>query len=121
MVDDRAILHALDLPLFILRQLEAVVPMHRFIVLVEEVQAVFDVGHQAQLQKIMAYLNQTDYVLLFADSDLNCKAPILLHFGALASYPQANQIVKTHSISTMLAEPASKKQVLHDLQSLKSG
>ena len=120
MLNNLDILRELGLPLFVPRQLEPAVPTHRFVILVEETQAAFGAAHQTQLQKIMSYLNQNDYVLLFADSDLNCKAQILLHFGVLNSIPLTNQCVKTHSISRMLADPASKKQVLHDLQSIRS-
>ncbi len=120
MADDHAILQALDLPIFIPRAKERVLPQHRFVVLVEENQATFSDAHQVQLQKIMQYLNQADFVLLYADSDLACQAQILLHFGGLTALPAARQCVKTHSISMMLTDPASKKQVLHDLQSLKA-
>jgi hypothetical protein len=115
-----AILQALDLPLFIPREQEQPMPQHDFIVIVEESEAEFSAAHQEQLQKIMAYLKQTDFVLLFAHSDFNCKAQTLLHFGTLQGLPQAHQIVTTQSISKMLTDPACKKQVLHDLQSLKS-
>ena len=120
MAYNSAILQELDLSLFVPRQHQTTQPIHRFVVLVEEIQSAFSALHQEQLQKIMSYLNQSDYFLLFADSDLSCKAQILLHFGALATIPDAQQIVKTHSISRMLAEPTSKKQVLHDLQILRS-
>ncbi len=120
MSNNLQILQALDLPVFEPRQQVVALPQHRFVVLVEETQAEFGAAHQEQLQKIMSYLQQADYVLLFADSAQDYQAQILLHFGSLEALPQAHQQVKTHSISKMLADPASKKQVLHDLQSLKS-
>jgi hypothetical protein len=120
MANDRAILQALGLPVFVPRQAEVSLPSHALIVLVEERQADFTPAHHTQLQKIMQYLSLPEYVLLYADSDLACKTPRLLHFGATSNLPQAHHITQTHSISKMLAEPACKKQVLHDLQALKS-
>ncbi len=120
MMHNLAILESLDLPLFVPRQPETLPVQHRWVVAVEEIEAAFGSLHQTQLQKIMAYLAQSDYIVLFADTECDVQAQTLLQFGVVKRPPQAGRSIQTLSISQMLTEPACKKQVLYDLQKFKS-
>ncbi len=107
-MNDIAILQELGLTLFTPR-IDTQPPTPSLpIIALSEIKVEFSEAHQTQLTKIMSYLGyqQNEYSLIFA-GELPPNKP-LIAFG-----------IDTHSISTMIQNPAVKREVLHAIQHLR--
>ena len=123
-LSDLPILQELGIPIYALRAAEPKAPSspnHDFVVVVEEAETDFSAAHHEQLQKIMTYLGQTpqQYRLCHAEGP-GGSIQNLLVFGKVKLEAQTRLSINTQSISEMLKNPACKRQVLNDLQPLKS-
>jgi hypothetical protein len=113
-------LNLLDLPLWVERT-TLTLPVQNLIFLAET-KAEFTEAHQAQLSKILDYLNLKNYQLIYQDSALTTEAAaIILSFGVetLPSLSSPNAPYITLSIDAMLKDPSCKRQVMYDIKALK--
>jgi hypothetical protein len=119
-------LNLLGIPVWLQRpatpiSITELMPSHYpYVIYVNELQKDFSLAHQEQLQKILAYLNLTEYQFYYGDHNEDFSCNYLLSFGKLPeSSFKIQNITQTYSISEMLSTPSCKRQVLQDVSPLK--